>query len=377
MTMPKPMRNVSKSRKVIDRFAGSVSSIGPSSRFNTRRSASSGKSRSTGSSSRSLHSSTRIIAAAAVIGLVIEAMRKIVSRSTGSPSPSVFMPSASTCTSPCRLTSATRHGTSLRSTNPAITSCKRPSRVFDNPAEFIRDNHSAFRVVVFVVAPYPIHQIVVRSGLVAALRGQIEDHVARNQILGTARITGIGVKDLAGLVLVEHAEAGQLIHPALGHSVVVIDLALRQFLSGEGHVKVVVEVAAVGRHPIEGPAHAFAIGFDLGERRTRNDDHRHVVVLQVHEIAHVVGPERATDAALPPPGAEHEMIDDQLAAPVEQIGEGFPAVERVEDIFLLHPDPRRSAPSWSRRRVNSFSLTRRAVHAASHSSRETILAGSM
>jgi hypothetical protein len=76
MSMPKPMRKVKRSRSVIARFAGSVSSSGPSSRFNTWRSASSGNSPSTGSSSRSLHSSTRIIAAAAVTGFVIEAMRK-------------------------------------------------------------------------------------------------------------------------------------------------------------------------------------------------------------------------------------------------------------------------------------------------------------
>ena len=73
MSMPKPMRKVKRSRSVIARFAGSVSSSGPSSRFNTWRSASSGNSPSTGSSSRSLHSSTRIIAAAAVTGFVIEA----------------------------------------------------------------------------------------------------------------------------------------------------------------------------------------------------------------------------------------------------------------------------------------------------------------
>ena len=74
------MRKVSRSRTVIGRFAGTVSSSGPSSRLSTRRLASSGSSRSTGSSSRSLHSSTRIIAATAVIGLVIEVMRKSVSR---------------------------------------------------------------------------------------------------------------------------------------------------------------------------------------------------------------------------------------------------------------------------------------------------------
>ena len=84
MTMPKPMRKVSRSRTVIGRCAGTVSSSGPSRRFRTWRSASSGSSRSTGSSSRSLHSSTRIMVAAAVIGLVIEEMRKIVSRRIGS-----------------------------------------------------------------------------------------------------------------------------------------------------------------------------------------------------------------------------------------------------------------------------------------------------
>jgi hypothetical protein len=122
MTMPKPMRKVRRSRSVVDRFAGSVSSSGPSSLFNTWRSANSGNSRSTGSSSRNLHSSTRIIAAAAVIGFVIEAMRKIVSRLIGSALPSAFMPIASTCASPRRLTSATKPGTSPRSTKPAITS---------------------------------------------------------------------------------------------------------------------------------------------------------------------------------------------------------------------------------------------------------------
>ena len=46
--------------------------------LSTCRFARSGSQGSTDSSSRNLHSSTRIIAAAAVIGLVSEAMRKIV-----------------------------------------------------------------------------------------------------------------------------------------------------------------------------------------------------------------------------------------------------------------------------------------------------------
>ena len=51
--------------------------------FSTRRLASSGSHGSIDSSSRNLHSSTRIIAATAVMSFVIEAMRKIVSRFMG------------------------------------------------------------------------------------------------------------------------------------------------------------------------------------------------------------------------------------------------------------------------------------------------------
>src|SRR5438094_401564 len=54
------MRKVRRSRTVIGRFAGTVSSSGPSSRLRTLRYASSGSSRCTGSSSRSRHSSHRL-----------------------------------------------------------------------------------------------------------------------------------------------------------------------------------------------------------------------------------------------------------------------------------------------------------------------------
>ncbi len=77
------------------------------------------------------------MAAAAVIGLDMEAMRKIVSRRIGPfPAapvpPAAFMPSASTCTSPRRLISVTSPGTP-RSTWPAMTSRMRSSRAFDSP----------------------------------------------------------------------------------------------------------------------------------------------------------------------------------------------------------------------------------------------------
>src|SRR5258708_38345704 len=99
----------------------------------TLRSASSGSQRSTGSSSRSFASATRIMAATAVAGFVKEAMRKMVSRRIGSRPPAAIMPIASKCTSSRRLTKVTRPGTPPRSTWPAMISCMRPSRAFDNP----------------------------------------------------------------------------------------------------------------------------------------------------------------------------------------------------------------------------------------------------
>jgi hypothetical protein len=123
---------VSKSRSVTARLAGTVSSIGASMARKTLRSASSGSHRSTGSSSRNLHSSTRIIAATAVTGLVIEVIRKMVSRAIGAPSIAI-LPMVSTWVSPPRLTSVTRPGMSPASTCPAMTSCMRARRGFDSP----------------------------------------------------------------------------------------------------------------------------------------------------------------------------------------------------------------------------------------------------
>ncbi len=102
ISMPKPIRKVSRSRRVIGRLAGTTSSMGPSIAFSTLRSANSGSSRSTGSSSRSLPSSTRIIAATAVIGLDIEAMRKMVSRRMGVLRSRSCRPTTSTWVSPRR-----------------------------------------------------------------------------------------------------------------------------------------------------------------------------------------------------------------------------------------------------------------------------------
>jgi hypothetical protein len=121
-TMPKPNVNVSRSRMVIGRAVGTVSSSGPSIRRSTLRPASSGSSRFTGSSSPISPSAATASVAAAVMGLVVEAIRKIESRVTEGP-PTASLPSASTCTWPPRATSATRPGTFSSPTWRSAAAC--------------------------------------------------------------------------------------------------------------------------------------------------------------------------------------------------------------------------------------------------------------
>src|SRR4029450_5533591 len=113
----------------------------------------------------------------------------------------------------------------------------------------------------------------------------------------------------------------------------------------------------------------------------------------------VIDLERASDALTDLARAHHEVLDEELAASVEQVGQRQFAIGRVADVLLvdLHPgqrptvggthvaaprsrlspfaqgSPRRPAASTSRNRVSSFSFTKRALRASSHSVRVTIL----
>ena len=121
ITLPKPMHEVNRSRTVMARCAGTVSSSCEAIDRRTRRLASSGNQGSIESSSRSLHSSTRIIAATAVTGLVNEASRNSVSRCMGADWPIDSVSIVSKCTSSWQLTRATSPGISPRSTWPDNT----------------------------------------------------------------------------------------------------------------------------------------------------------------------------------------------------------------------------------------------------------------
>ena len=131
---PSPRRKVRRSRTVIGRCAGTVSpSIGPLGSTMTRRLASSGSRSSTGSSARSRHSSMRISAPTATIGFVIDAMRKMVSRRTGSRSPRVSVPLTPISTSSSRATSHATPPMVSSCTWPAMTSCSRLNCSRSNP----------------------------------------------------------------------------------------------------------------------------------------------------------------------------------------------------------------------------------------------------
>jgi hypothetical protein len=107
---------------------------------------------------------------------------------------------------------------------------------------------------------------------------------------------------------------------------------------------VVVEVAAVGRDPIERPAHPLLESFDFGHGRSRDGCKGNVTLRKVHQCSvGVIHVERTTGAAFFPLGAKHEVIDDVLASSVEEISESFLAARGIEDIILFDFDPRKLA----------------------------------
>jgi hypothetical protein len=83
----------------------------------------------------------------------------------------------------------------------------------------------------------------------------------------------------------------------------------------------------------------------LLERGDRLGHQGHVVAVQVGDHAvEVVGDERAAGAARvllvdPEPEAEHEVVDEQLGAAVEELGQRLLPVVRLEDVLLLDRHP--------------------------------------
>lgn len=121
---PYPARKSSRSTTVMGLAAGTTSSIGLVGVRTTVGAASSGSHCSTGSFSAILPSSTSIMTAAAVMGLVIDAMRKSESRAIGDVPLMSTEPTACTSTRSPRATRATAPGTGPLLTCASRMSCR-------------------------------------------------------------------------------------------------------------------------------------------------------------------------------------------------------------------------------------------------------------
>src|SRR5262249_13347303 len=101
---------------------------------------------------------------------------------------------------------------------------------------------------------------------------------------------------------------------------------------------------------LERPAEALLEREKLLQRRPRDGDHRDIPVREVNHVSlEVVRPERAALAADLRVRAEHEMINHELRAALEEILEGLLAARAVEDVALVHALPGERAARFGER----------------------------
>ena len=133
--------------------------------------------------------------------------------------------------------------------------------------------------------------------------------------------------------------------PEVRRAEVVVDGSRLPLLPGVRDLEVVVEVAVVRGCPREAPAHAPPVLQQLRERRPRHRAQRDVVMREVDDGAvEAVGDRRAGQTPRGVLGAEHEVIDEELRAPSEEIGEGCRPFLGVEPVLLVDADPGQLLP---------------------------------
>src|SRR5258708_27329776 len=109
--------------------------------------------------------------------------------------------------------------------------------------------------------------------------------------------------------------------------------------------EVVVEVAAVGGEPGNSPVLPRLVGFKLRQWGTGDEHQRGLACLQMGQTAgEVVRQVRAAWAAVLPARIKHEMVDNQLTAPVEEVEQTHLTGWTLEVVLLVDLDHRQSAP---------------------------------
>ena len=129
------------------------------------------------------------------------------------------------------------------------------------------------------------------------------------------------------------------------------------------------------RRPRERPTHPLLERLELRERRARHRRERDVVILEVDgDPVEPVRDARAGRASRGVVGSEHEMVDDELRPPSEQIGQRGAAAVGVESIVLVDCEPT-AAPAAAarlRRCAASAPSLPRAARAAPRATRSRV-----
>ena len=111
------------------------------------------------------------------------------------------------------------------------------------------------------------------------------------------------------------------------------------------HLEVVVEVTAERRRPREAPSHPALVRLQLRERGSRDDTEVDVVVREVDgKAVEAVRDRRTGGTARCVIGPEHEVIDEELRTPSEEICERRASLVGLESVLLLDRDPGQLAP---------------------------------
>src|SRR6266516_6389794 len=205
---------------------------------------------------------------------------------------------------------------------------------------------------VLVVAAHPHRG---RVPFVTAERGAVEEAVVAHHELQPAGGCRVGQAD--GCVLQRvgaHHRRLRQVGGGLGSALLGVfgdergDAAGQPLAGGflrAGDLEVEVVVALAGGGPREAPPHPPLVGLQLAQRRPRDAGERHIPGVQVGRGAvEGIGHRRADRTARRIGRAEHEVVDDQLGAPVEQLCQRLVSLVGVEAVLLFDRQPRQVAP---------------------------------
>ena len=116
-------------------------------------------------------------------------------------------------------------------------------------------------------------------------------------------------------------------------------------LLGDRDIEVEVEVAAEGGGPGKRPPHPPLVRLQLHERRQRHRRKRDVVVAEVDgEAVEPVGNRRAGCTPRRVVGPEHEVVEEELRAPSEELCQRGAPLVGLESILLVDANPRQVLP---------------------------------